>query len=146
MVKLPIFYRGGTLWRHSEKQSPTTFGIGNVPDCLLKKMPSFGRSSPKTLGNVPEFFPSPQIHSGTFPNFFREADFGGNPRQQPPKTLGNVPDFFREADFRKTNLSSPQKHSGTFPNFFSGRLTLGETLGSSPQKHSGTFPIFFSGG
>ena len=57
--------------------------------------------------------------SGTFPNFFGEADFGGNLRKQSPKTLGNVPEFL--------------SHS----------LTLGEIFGSSPQKHSGTFPNFF---
>ena len=111
------------------------------------------------------FGSSPQKHSGTFPNLFGEADFGGNFQKQSPKTLGNAPECFSgrrtlgeifgsspqrfRIFFRGGGLwgeifgSSPQKHSGTFPNFFSDRLTLGEIFGSSPQKHSGTFPNFF---
>ena len=168
----PNFCRGGTHWRHSEKQSPTTFGIGNVPDCLLK-MPSFGRSSPKTLGNVPEFFlgdfSGPRKHSGTFLKFFSgEADFGGDPRNSPQKHSGTFPNFFSERLTLGEILGSspqkhsdtfpnfsrrgwlleifgrnPQKHSGTFPNVFWGGWLLGKSSGSSPQKHSGMFPIFF---
>ena len=95
----PNFCRGGAptgdILRSNRQQhlGMETFSI------VFLKMPSFGRSSPKTLGNVPEFFlgdfSSPRKHSGTFLKFFSgEADFGGDPR------------------------NSPQKHSGTFPNFF----------------------------
>ena len=73
-------------------------------NCFFSTFPKkiLGKKRPKTRKNKKNkewkirVGSSPQKHSGTFPNFFREADF------------------------RKILGSSPQKHSGTFPNFFRG--------------------------
>ena len=99
----PNFCRWGTLWRHSEKQSPTTFGIGNVPDWT--KFPKNTR---------------------TFPNFFSGSPWGIS--AVPKNTRERSRIFFSGAsDFRKILGSSPQKHSGTFPNFFRGGWLQGKS-------------------
>ena len=80
-----------------------------------------GQICGKRSRNVPDFFSgkltlgeslgsSPQKHSGTFPNFFREADF------------------------RKNGLSSPQKHSGTFPSVFGDCFQGFPLKSASPKK------------
>ena len=76
----PIFFRGGSRGKSSEAAK----NIGNVPESGRRTLHggNFRKQSPKTLGNVPEFFwgrqtlgeifrGSPQKHSGTFPNFFQ---------------------------------------------------------------------------
>ena len=133
----------GDILRSNRQQH---LGLETFPIVFWKKMPSFGRSSPKTLGNVPEFFPQSPNTLRNVPEFFSGGGFWGKSSEAAPQNTRERSRFFFGRLTLGKKLSSPQKHSGTFPNFFSGRLTLGETLGSSPQKHSGTFPNFFSGG
>ena len=75
---VPEFFFG-EVWGNPRKQSPKSLSSRIFFERLILG---------GTLGSIP------QIHSGTFPIFFREADFGGNPRKQSPKTLGNVPETF----------------------------------------------------
>ena len=91
---------------------------------------NFRKQSPKTLGNVPEFFSnrlslgenfrsSPQKHSGTFPNFFRGGRLWGKSSEAIPKTLGNVPEcFWGLLPKVSPKVCLPEKNSGTFPSVF----------------------------
>ena len=124
------------------------------------------KQSPKTLGNLPEFFSgrltlgeisgsSPQKHSGTFPNFFSgrqtlgeipECFWGLLPKISPKVCL---PERIRERSrvFLGTasenfpqSLSIRKKNSGTFPSVL---LPESSPKVSLSEEKLGTFPSVF---